>query len=122
MKKLLQKVLHKDNAQAFGFLAAMLVFGVIAASPVAAQTIPVGQPARFGAIIAWAFRLVYAACAVVGAFYIIKAVKMFSDSEKGAGVKAIGGIAMMIVGSFVGMAVEISQGNLPDLGLGDLMQ
>lgn len=121
MKNVKSALKHLLTPQAFGILAVLLVFSLLAVSPAAAQTIPTGQTTRFGAIVAWVFRLAYATCAIIGAFYIIKAIMMFSNTEKGAGVKAIGGIALMIVSTFVGIAVEISQGNLPDLGLGDLM-
>lgn len=109
------------NRQTWIFFGLLFAFLLFAASPVAAQTIPTGQPAQFGKTIAWLFRVAYAVCAIIGAGFIIKAVMMFSNQEKGAGVKALGGIFMMIVGTFVGMAVEISQGNMPDLGLGDIM-
>lgn len=121
MKNLNRIFKNKGYWETLGLLSVMFAFMLFAASPVAAQTIPTGQPARFGAIVAWVFRLAYATCAIIGAFYIIKAIMMFSNTEKGAGVKAIGGVALMIVSTFVGIAVEISQGNLPDIGLGDLM-
>ena len=111
----------KSNVKMLGFFALMCGVMLLGSTDVAAQTIPTGQPARFGTIIAWLFRLAYAACAIMGAGYIIKSVMMFSDGEKGTGRKAISGVMMMIVGTFVGIAVEISQGNIPDIGLGDLM-
>ena len=117
----MKNFLGKINYQTVGFFSLLFVLMLLSASPVFAQTIPVGRPARFGQIVGWLFRIAYAVCAIIGAGYIIKAVMMFSNSEKGAGVKAVGGVALMIVGTFVGIAVEISQGNIPDIGLGDIL-
>lgn len=92
----------------------MLMFSVI---EIFAQGTGRGNPAQVGAIVGWILRLGYAILGVIGAFKIVGGWGMMGDGQQGWQRKMTGGLGYMASSFLVGIGVELSQGNLPDLGL-----
>lgn len=95
-------------------IAVMLIFGSF---EIFAQGTGRGDPAQVGAIVGWIMRLAYAVLGVMGAFKIIGGWGMMGEGQQGWQRKMGGGLGYMASAFLVGIGVELSQGNLPDLGL-----